>query len=382
MRKHGRIWYVRIPAGRDPLTGRYGEREVSTGLTSQREAEKVRDQLLADASRGILPSTERTTVAEFLDRWMQDYVRPNLSPATIRSYDTEIRNHLAPALGSAMLRDLKPEHLARLYALKAQDGMAPAHVLYLHRILHKALNTAMKWGLVVRNVVDAVDAPKLRQEERPILTLDQAQDVLKHVRTDRLYSLYLIALEVGLREGELCARRWSDFDGKARSLKVSTKIQREKGKGLIEGPTKAKRPRSMAALSAMATNALLEHKRRQDAERRAAGSAWQGDWIWCWEDGRPYAPECISKHWRGVRAALNLSSEVRFHDLRHTSATLAIAAGEPLKVAQERLGHAKPATTLGMYGHATPEMHREAAETRAALFAPPSDPDARTKRGS
>jgi integrase len=368
LRKRRKVWFARLSVGRDPVTGRYVYKEFSTGQTSRREAEKVAAELDASLVRGIVPSTERTTVEEFMAKWLADYVRPNLDQSTAISYEGEIRLHIVPLLGGIPLRDLRPEQLARFYAAKTAS-LAQSHVLYLHRIIHKALNTAMRWSLVPRNVADAVDAPRVRREERPVLTEEQVGRLLDALRDDRLYSLYFLALDTGLREGELVARRWTDLDESSRTLLVRTKFERETGAGIIEGPTKARRPRSSVPLSEHALRVLRTHAGHQAEEKERAGTAYHDDGlIWCWEDGARYDPNWISGHFRRLRKRLGWPDVIHFHDLRHTSATMAIAKGEPLKVTQERLGHASPATTLAMYGHATPEMHGEAADRRGGLL--------------
>jgi integrase len=368
LRKVGNLWYVRLSVGRDPATGRYLYKELATGQSSRREAEKVAAELEASLVKGIVPSTERTTVAEFMTKWLADYVRPNLDQSTAISYEGEVRLHIVPMLGTIPLRDLRPEQLARFYAAKA-GSLAQSHVLYLHRIIHKALNTALRWSLVPRNVADAVDAPRVRRAERPVLSEEQVAQLLDALRDDRLYSLYFLALDTGLREGELVARRWADLDEGSRTLLVQTKFERETGLGIVEGPTKARRPRSSVPVSEHALRVLRVHAGHQAEEKRHAGSAYQdGGLIWCWEDGARYDPNWISGHFRRLRKRLGWPKGIHFHDLRHTSATLAIAKGEPLKVTQERLGHASPATTLAMYGHATPEMHGEAADRRGGLL--------------
>lgn len=371
LRKRGRYWYVRLPAGRDPVTGRYKEREVNTHCTSEREARRVAARLAAEAEGGLVPVAHRVTVGQYLEQWLAQVVRPNLAPSTVRSYAAEVRLHIAPVLGTLPLRELRPEHLARLYADKAAEGMAPAHVHYLHRILHRALQIALQWGWIARNPAGAVTPPRLRPVERPVLSLEQARELLDHLRGDRLWSLYLVALEIGVREGELVARRWADVDWQARMLRVETKLQRLPHQGLVEGPTKHRRPRMSVSFSAVVADALRLRRRQYLAERETAGSAWSGgDWIWCWEDGRPYAPEVISRHFFRLRAQLGLPEGMHFHDLRHTSATLALARGEPLRVTQERLGHRDPATTLRMYAHATPDIHERYAEMRGELLSP------------
>jgi integrase len=245
--------------------------------------------------------------------------------------------------------------------------------------MHRALHIALEWGLVGRNVADSVKAPRVPQDERPILTDEQARKLLWALRGDRLHSLYAVALEVGLREGELVARRWSDLDVDKRTLQVRTKLQRETNKGLVEGPTKAKRPRYRVDISPELIGLLSEHRAEQEREAALAGDAAPGDhWrIWCWPDGRDMDPGYVGKHFRQLRERLDLPSGMRFHDLRHTSAALAIAAGEPLEVTADRLGHNDRRTTLGMYGHHMPAASERAAAQRGKRLFGKSEHDER-----
>lgn len=370
LRKRGGVWHVRLSIGRDPETGRYRFREVSTGKTSRADAEVVAARITANAADGILPSTSRDTFAQFLHRWLEDYVRPNLAPSTIASYENAVAKHISPALGSCVLRDLTPDMLARYYARKLREGRAdgkegglsPSKVLYHHRIIHKALSSAVKWGLVPRNVADAVDAPKLRRPRRPVLLPEEVRRLLDAVRTDQLYPLYYMALHIGLREGELVAIRWSGFDAANRTLAVERALSRQTGKGVVEGPTKATRPYSRVHLSDEAVKVLKTHRERQEREKALGGYREDHGLIFCWEDGLPIDPAIVSKHFRRLRDRLGLPAGMHFHDLRHTSATIGAARGEPLKVIQERLGHESPTTTLAMYGHATDPMHQDWAD--------------------
>lgn len=379
LRKHGRQWYVRVSLGRDQETGRYRTKDLPTGQTNKAEAKKVEASILASMQRGVPVEPTNLTVAELSARFMAERGKPNLAPATFRSYDGELRNHILPAIGAVKLRDLKPEMLSGLYADAAGAGLAQAHCLYLHRIVHRILGWAVKQKTIGYNVADAVEAPRVRQEQRPILTEDQVHAVLAAVRGTRMHALYWLALETGLRQGEIVARRWSDYDAHHKSLEVRTKLQREKGKGVVEGPTKATRPRSSVGLSTQAVLVLAAHRSLWDRTRALAGQDWSGeDWIFCDEDGRRMDPGYVCHHWVDLRRSIGIPDGVRFHDLRHTSATQAIARHEPVKVTQERLGHRDVATTLRMYGHALPEMHTAAAESRAAFL---SEPPTERKEG-
>jgi integrase len=213
------------------------ERKAVYGRTYS-EAQKKLALAMGDAARGIVYDDENQTVGEYITQWLSDSAKPTVKATTYRTYESQIRNHIVPALGKLKLSRLTPAQLQALYAAKLRGGKKPAGVRQMHAILHKALEQAVRFNLIPTNPASKVDPPKVRQEEITPLSAEQANKLLDVTRNerDRFEALYILALTTGLRIGELLGLKWTDIDLDAHRLRVSRQLQRgqgQSGEGLI-----------------------------------------------------------------------------------------------------------------------------------------------------
>src|SRR5215217_9643492 len=218
--------------------------ETATGVKrktlyakTRKDASEKLTEALAQTQKGITADAGAMTVAVFLERWLEDTVRGSVRQSTFDRNESLCRKHLVPALGRKKLKTLDPADVQRFYRAKLDSGLSNATVRKLHVVLHKALKQAVRWGLVPRNVTDEVDPPKIHKEEVRPLTNEQARKLLDTVRGDRFEALYVVAIQSGLRQGELLALRWEDVDLEARALQVRRTLTRD-GSKLTVGPTK------------------------------------------------------------------------------------------------------------------------------------------------
>lgn len=179
---------------------------------ARREVQEKLTAALRDQQRGLPAVPERETVGEYLTRWLQDVARHTVRATTFESYERLIRRHLIPHIGRLRLARLGPQDLSRLYGRLLADGLSPRTVQYVHAVIHRALNQALRWNLVVRNVADLVDAPRPKRNEIAPLTSEQASAFLKAAEDDRFYALYVLALTSGMRQAELLGLRWAEVD--------------------------------------------------------------------------------------------------------------------------------------------------------------------------
>ena len=219
-------WAVVVDLGRDPGTGKRNRLWRSVKGT-KRDAQALLTQLLTQRDAGVAPS--RTTVHAFLDRWLEDYARPNTAPKTYRTYSDLVSHHLKPALGAIRLSAVRPDHIQTAYKAIGAKGLSPTTVLHCHRILREALQHAVKWQLVARNPADLVDPPRANRHEIPALDLGQIARLLACARQTEYGALVELALLTGLRQGEILALRWHDADLATGSLSVSRSLQRLDG---------------------------------------------------------------------------------------------------------------------------------------------------------
>jgi integrase len=353
-----------------------GRRKSFYARTRQEAARRLAEAL-RDRDRGVPVGLDaRQTVSQYLERWLADVVRPGVRPSTYASYAGHVRNHLIPTLGGVRLAQLTPQQVQAVLTQKLAEGLSPRTVQYLRAVLRRALAQALKWGLVARNVVPLTEPPKVPRPAVQPLTAEEARQFLAAVRGDRLEALYVLALTLGLRQGELLGLRWSDVDLDAGTLRVTHALQRIDGVyRLVEPKTTA--ARRVLPLPPTAAAALRAHRTRQLTERLRLGPAWQDpipDLVFTRPDGRPLEGTAVTQRFQRQLAAAGLR-RVRFHDLRHSCASLLVAQGVPTRVVMEILGHSQVSTTLGIYAHVLPGMQQTAlAQLDALVTGPPPSP--------
>jgi integrase len=296
-------------------------------------------------------------VGEYLRRWLNDSVRGSVKPVTFDSYSGLVKKHIIPAVGRVKLDKLSPAHLQGLYREKLDAGLSPRTVQYLHVVLHRALKQALRWNLVPRNVAEAVDPPKVHREEMRPLSPTEARKLLEVAREDRLDALYVLAVHCGLRQGELLGLKWEDVDLETDTLQVRRTLS-----GDTFTAPKTARSRRSVKLTAGAVEALKRHSARQADQMTSMGERYEDrDLVFASEVGTPLNRHNLAQ--RSFKPLLKRAElpNIRFHDLRHTCATLLLSKGVHPKFVQELLGHATIAITLDTYSHVLPGMGDQTA---------------------
>lgn len=349
-----------------------GTRRLRKTLYGRTRAE-VRDKLtraLRDVQQALPLPADRQTVGGFLELWLNDVARHTVRPSTWESYARILRLHVIPDLGRKGLSKLTPQDLARLYSLLLQKGLSPRTAQLAHAVIHRALEQAVRWNQLGRNPADQVDAPRPRRQPIEPLTADQATRFLDAAQPDRLEALYVLAVTTGMRQGELLGLRWADVEWTVGTVQIRQQVGRVKGGMAFMEPKTAKSRRTVA-LPTLAVEALRRHRNRQLEERLLAGSLWQDhDLVFASRVGSPVERQNLMRRsfWPILdRAELR---RIRFHDLRHTAATLLLTQGIHPKVVQERLGHATISVTMDVYSHVMPNLQQEAAQKLDKLFSP------------
>jgi len=306
------------------------------------------------------------TVGAFLTNWL-DGARPTIRPGTWRRYEELTRLYLIPGLGRVRLVALGPHHVAKLYRDLLASGMTPATTHYVHRTLRRALGQAERWKLVTPNAAAVVTPPRPESREMRTLTAEQVRRLLD-AAPDRDRPLYLLAVSTGMRLGELLALRWADVDLDSRSLRVVATLRHLSGEAATFAPPKTARSRRRVELSASVVASLSAHKVATIEERWRAGQLWQDhDLVFPNLLGRPRGPSNVSRELHPLLERAGLP-RIRFHDLRHTAATLMLGRGVHPKLVSDMLGHASVGITLDTYSHSLPSMHREAAQVMEELL--------------
>ena len=342
-------------------------RKYLYGKTRAEVAEKLTQALHAQG-RGLPVKIERQMVAQFLDRWLADVITPSRGHGTTRSYEQHVRVHIVPAIGHRQLAKLTAQDVQGLITASLASGLSAQTVGSILATLRLALGQAERWDLVSRNVAQLVDRPRAKRFEPAPLNPDEACCLLRAVAGDRLAALYEVSVRLGLRQGEALGLRWRDVDLGAGILAIRHSLQRVNRKLTLIEP-KTERSRRSIDLTAPLVDALTAHRERQALERDFAGDRWHPEWnlVFCWAIGTPYDAGNLGKHFKTMLERAQLADR-RWHDLRHTAATLMLTAGVPERVIMEILGHSHLDVTR-LYSHVLPPTRREAVARVDALLA-------------
>ena len=338
-------------------------RRTIFGVTREEARDKL-TKILSTKLSGPEFESSRLKLNLYLERWLEDSARPTVRITTYQSYRGIINNHINPQLGGVMLAKLTPTHILGLYADMERDGASPRVRQLTHAVLRRALKQVVKWGLALRNVCDAVDPPRVAHKEISPLTPEQVDKLLKETKHDRLHGLYVLAVTIGMRLGELFALQWPNVDLSKGTINVCQTLIDINGQLILAEP-KTTKSRRLIQLPKVAVYALKKHRAAIVAEGLADVL-----WVFCNQSGNPLRRSHFHAYqFKPLLKHIKLP-DIRFHDLRHTSATMLLSAGVHPKVVQERLGHAQISITLDTYSHVLPSMQREAAEKFDEMLKP------------
>ncbi len=377
------VWEVSIDAGRNAKGKRV--RRFVTVHGGKRVAEAEEARLVTLRETGMEVSPGKLTMAGLFERWLAD-VKHRVGPSTYLRYEGVVTHHLGPTLGHYLVRDLRPAHVSAAYAAflepgkradKSKKALSNRTVHHHHTILHQVLEYAVRLQLVGRNVTEAVDPPRPEHTEMRALDPEECERLMAAAEGTLLALLVRLALMTGAREGELLALRWTDLDIGAGLLRVTRNARRFKGEGVTFGATKTHRSARPIALSPDVVETLKDHHRAQSEQRLRLGPGYADQGlIFAMPAGAPFDGGNLRRTFKAIVEKAKLG-HVRFHDLRHSTASLLFRAGVPAPIVAAHLGHARVDTTLNIYTHLAQSMQQEAATAMAKML--PSKKAARTE---
>ena len=344
---------------RDPATGKR-RRKWHSFAGNKRQAQIECARLISEMQRGSYLEPSKTTVAQFLDRWLAD-VKPRVSLRTFERYEQICHKNIVPLLGAVPLARLRPEQISEAYAKALATGRRKGGggVRQMHAIVKSALAQAVKWDVLGRNPAAAVRGPKVSRVTMQTYDLEQTAELMETARDKRVFIPVLLAVLGGLRRGEIAALRWRQVDLAGAQLAVVQSAEQTKD-GVRYKEPKSGRARTIA-LSATVVTELRAHRGRQAQKLlQVGGRLCDDDFVVVQADGSPLRPHSLGQEWVRFLARNASLPRIRFHDLRHAHATHLLSSVHP-KVASERLGHSKVGITLDLYSHVLPNMQADAA---------------------
>ncbi len=316
-----------------------------------------------EVQNGLTIRSAKLTYAEFMEDWLAS-VHARLTDSTWRTYSQLTKAYIAPALGKIKLRDVNPSLIQRFYSQRVSEGIGLRTVQKCHTVIHASLNAAMKLGIIGRNPDDATQPPKPVHREMKCWNQEQVQKFLAVAKGahDRNYALYFLALVTGMRQGELLALKWQDVDLEKETLTVKLNLQRLPGGGLRLQKPKTKTSIRTIRLGRETLSVLAQQKELLAREKSLANGLWHDEgFVFPSSTGSAMDASNLWKTFRRILKESELPA-IRFHDLRHTAASLMLNNGVDVLVASRRLGHAKPSITLDVYGHLIPSSQAGVAD--------------------
>lgn len=360
----GAVFLGVSPAGK-PL------RKYVSGRTKVEVKNKVK-RILADHDRGLPITTTSQTVQQFLESWLEDVVKPNERATTYASYESIVRVHLIPTLGRRHLDKLTAQHIQAMLTERREVGLSGRTLLNIRAIIRAALNQAMRWDLVARNVATLTDPPKLERFEAKPLSPPDVLKFFKQTQGDRLEAMYTLTVWLGLRQGEVFGLRWQDVDFEKGEIRIQKQLQwagkSPKEAQLVDPKTEQSKRR--LPLPQPVGDALKRHKQEQLQEQLLAGRYWKGqEWglVFCSTIGTPLDPSNVTKQYRVLLAGAGVEQR-RFHDLRHSCGTFLTSRNVHPRVIMQILGHSQISTTMNTYSHVEVETMRDALNSITDLF--------------
>ncbi len=325
-----------------------GRQRWESAGPSKKRAERLLVRRVTEVYEEAVAELKKATFAEFAEMWLQDYAKVSVKQSTFVSYEAITRRHLLPSLGKLWLHQISGSDIQRLLARKIRiDGLSPKSVVNILVPLKEMLEHAVEWRYLRSNPATYVKRPRVEMEEMDFLLPEEVCLFLEHADS-RYQPLFMTAVLTGMRRGELMALKWGDIDWNSSQISVRRSLYR----GTFQTPKSAYSIRRIM-LSPLLSRTLMYH--------RTVSKSTELDLVFCDVNGGPLDPDNLVK--RQFLPTLDRAGirRIRFHDLRHTYASLLIAQGEDIKFVQSQLGHSSAKTTLDRYGHLFPGTHKEAA---------------------
>jgi integrase len=344
-----------------------GKRKYYYGKTQREALEKLRKAQQED-KQGILATGPRQPFGDYINQWLEHVHKPTLRVSSYVTYRSLVKNHIIPALGHVALQKLTPQRIQAFYSELLEEELAPRSISTIHTLMHSALDNAVRWNLISRNVVSLVSLPHIEPHEAVVLSPDEAKKLVEVVRGNRMHAIILLAVTTGLRRGEILSLHWNDINLDDGIVYAHRTMNRFPGYGFVENDSKTKASRRKITLPQVVIDALVEQKQRQEMARQKAGSKWiEQNLVFPNMNGNYIQPNYVRIRFHQLLEKVGFP-DMRFHDLRHSAATILLILGVHPKVVQELLGHSSIAITMNVYSHLLPSMQKDAMNIMHEAF--------------
>ena len=365
-------WEIAIDMGKNPATGKRRQ-HFETVRGTKKDAQRRLAELIVGVEKGTYAKSPRAfTFGEYLTEWLQNHVQLHCRPRTAESYRHIVHHYIIPALGQIRLSELKPQHVSSYCSNASSQGLSNRTVLHHFRLLHKAMESSLKLRLIAINPCDGVDPPRPIEKEMKTLSPDELSQFLSAISKVPwpYYYLFYFMLFTGLRRSEALGLIWGDLDLTLCTLSVKQTLHRLSGGKYVMQPPKTRNSRRSVDLSPSLSLLLRDYRDEVHQQRLILGKLLSDDdFVFAHEDGSPLDPSTVTHTFIKVTRKASLTG-LRLHDLRHSYASLMLAAGVNVKAISQSMGHANIGITLDTYSHLLPGMGKAAAERFEKLLKP------------
>lgn len=344
-------------------------KRISKDFNNKTDAQEWMRNTQSKVEKGFDYQASKMTLGEYLPKWL-DSTKASLRPKTADQYERILNKHILPQLSNVQLKDMHLDQIERFYSSLLLSGVGVRTVRIIHNILHKSMDKAVRYRMVVVNPIHGAELPRYKHGEMRVLDEGQITQFLVAAQGSPFLALYQLAITTGIRQGELLGLKWSDLQWHNGTLHIQRQVQDIRGQGRSFQEPKTKAGRRSIKVGEMTLQLLRIHREHQLAQKAKAGTRWkESDLIFPSKVGTPLDPSNLRLdfYWVLEKAGLH---RIRFHDLRHTAASLMLNHGIPVIVVTGMLGHSKPSITLDIYGHLQHSMLDEAARLMDELVTP------------
>ena len=345
------------------------DRRLSFSAKTRRECQHWIKNTVNQIDDGLTFSSTKITLIDYLSNWLTSK-KATLRDSTYTHYEQLSRLYIVPHIGSKKLKDLKPENIQVLYNRLLEKEVGIPTIEKVHTVLHGAFAQAVKMGIIPRNPASATIPPRSPEKEMQILDDSQVSQMLINAKGHRWEALYHLAVTTGMRQMEILGLKWTDLDWVRKTARIERQLVRSTGKIVRFSQLKTKHAKRTIALGSKTINILKKHYDNQFSVIQETGEEWhENGLIFTTSNGNAIHYRNLVRNYKALLRDTGLP-EIRFHDLRHTAASLMLNHGIPVIIVSRRLGHARPSITLDIYGHLIPSMQSEAAELMDELVTP------------
>ncbi|MGE8079068.1 tyrosine-type recombinase/integrase [Peribacillus loiseleuriae] len=362
--KKGYTWAFTIEIGIDPETGKR-KQLTRRGFETKKDAEIASGKIQQEIENDEFIQPKKVLVKDFMVDWLNNIAKQNVKPSTFSGYKGVVAKRIIPIFGALKLEQLKPIMITKYYNSLLEEGLSEEYIDYIHSILKTPLNTAIKWEFIKTNPVVKADKPSIKKKSVSTWSIEECNAFLSKANEDskpHFYILYLLAIYTGMRRGEILGLKWSDIIFPQKKISIARTLYYIHDQGIIEQSTKNDGSNRVISISDMVISELKKHQLWQKERKLKYGIPYSEDgYITANHKGEALNPNYVYNHFIKMIKKTGLK-KIRFHDLRHTHATIMLQLGEHPKIVSERLGHSSIEMTMNTYSHVTPDMQQDSSD--------------------